>query len=296
MSEEQLVEKLGQQRGEKEKERERSDRRVVARARGWRDRERERYTVEEIPLYDSAEDEPSLMVPKDKSSFRHEFLARGKNDSPVVIGGSAGSEPRLGSHVAVVEPLHSFSAGVANNIVKTEVSEEDKLYFQDTRQTFPPRNVLISRIQSSSACRNYQIGSGAVPKKRSHFANKKSKHNSGKQLDGKHVAQLFTSKKAQEEIMKCEEIKFLASSKLNSSYDDIRPAIEEHERDSQDNVDISAAMTWIGACCSKLKADFDFHFSIVKNVVCPPPAQAPSSAAKPSEEADNETGMKYLTH
>lgn len=144
------------------------------------------------------------MVPKDKSSFRHEFLARGKNDSPVVIGGSVGSEPRLGSHVAVVEPLHSFSTGVANNIVKTEVSEENKLYFQDTRQTFPPRNVLISRIQISSACRNYQIGSGAVPKKRSHFANKKSKHNSGKQLDGKHVAQLFTSKKAQEEIMKCE--------------------------------------------------------------------------------------------
>lgn len=144
------------------------------------------------------------MVPKDKSSFRNEFLARGKNDSPLVIGGSTGSEPRLGSRVAVVEPLHLFSTSVANKVVKIEVSEENNLYFQDTRQTFPPRNALISQIQSSSACRNLQIGSGTVPKKRSHFANKKSKHNSGNQLDGKQIARLFTSKKAQEEIMKCE--------------------------------------------------------------------------------------------
>jgi len=255
----------------------------------------ERYTVEEIPLYDSAEDEPSVKLPKDKSSLRHEFLPRGKNDFPVVIGGTARSEPRLGSRVAVVEPLHSFSTVGATKILKTEVREleETKLCFQDTQQAFPP-NALISRIQSSSACRNYQIGSGAVPKKRSHFANKKSRQNSGKQFDGKIVARLFTSKEAQEEIIRCEEIKNQAASKLSSSYDEIRPAIEEHERDSQDNVDVSAAMTWIGASCSKLKADFDFHFSIVKNVVCPPPA--PSGEAKPSEEAGNETGMKYLTN
>lgn len=25
---------------------------------------------------------------------------------------------------------------------------------------------------------------------------------------------------------------------------------------------------WIGANCSKMKADFDFHFSIVKNFLC----------------------------
>ncbi|GFZ09966.1 hypothetical protein Acr_21g0005650 [Actinidia rufa] len=252
----------------------------------------DRYTVEEIPLYDSAEDEPSLKLPKDKRSFGLDFLD--KNNISMVTVDTVGPERQLESSAAVVEPLHSVpTEHVAINMVKAESSEEKKIYSQDTQNTFPPTNATTSQFQSSSAFRNFQIGSGSLPKKKSFSINKKSKNNGGKQLDGKRVARLFASKQAQEEILKCEEIRNQAATKLEASYDEIRPAIEEHERDSQDNVDISAAMTWIGASCAKMKADFNFHFAIVKNVVCPQTPQNTCDEAKPSEGADNENGAKY---
>ncbi|GMP46286.1 hypothetical protein CsSME_00014501 [Camellia sinensis var. sinensis] len=91
------------------------------------------------------------------------------------------------------------------NRVKTEVNEQKKLFSQDTLHVFPPKNPMISRIRSNSTCRNYQVGSGSASKKKApHIGNKKSKHGGGKQVDGKRVAQLFLSKVAQEEIIKCE--------------------------------------------------------------------------------------------
>lgn len=66
-----------------------------------------------------------------------------------------------------------------------------------------------------------------------------------------------------------QERKNKANADLNSVYDEIRPIIEKHEGDSQDSVPTSVAMKWIDATCAKYKADFNFHFSIIKNVMCP---------------------------
>lgn len=89
-----------------------------------------------------------------------------------------------------------------------------------------------------------------------------------------------------------QELKNSATSELNLLYDDIRPAIEEHERDSQDSVSTSVAEKWIQATCSKWKAEFDFHFSIIKNVMCP--QNAAEVRVEPSGDAQNE--IKYLTN
>ena len=59
-----------------------------------------------------------------------------------------------------------------------------------------------------------------------------------------------------------------AATHLESLYNEIRPAIEEHERDSQDSVATSVAEKWIEACCLKLKTEFDLYSSIVKRVAC----------------------------
>lgn len=59
-----------------------------------------------------------------------------------------------------------------------------------------------------------------------------------------------------------------AATHLESLYNEIRPAIEEHERDSQDSVATSVAEKWIEACCLKLKMEFDLYSSIVKQVAC----------------------------
>lgn len=84
-----------------------------------------------------------------------------------------------------------------------------------------------------------------------------------------------------------QEVKNKATSELNSLHDEIRPAIEEHERDSQDSVSTIVAEKWIQATCSKWKAEFDFHFSIIKNVMCP----RPNEGVDPSGDE-----IKYLTN
>lgn len=99
-------------------------------------------------------------------------------------------------------------------------------------------------------------------------------------------------------ILKClglmmQEEKNQASSQLDAIYDEIRPAIEEHERDSQDSVPTDVAKKWIGANCSKMKADFNLYSSIIRNIVCTP--RRPPGEAKASAGGDNENETKDLT-
>lgn len=90
-----------------------------------------------------------------------------------------------------------------------------------------------------------------------------------------------------------QEMKNEAASSLDTLYNEIRPAIEEHERDSQDSVSTSVAEKWIEACCLKLKAEFDLYSSLVKNIACTPPR--PRGQPKPSQ-VDNENDVKLLTN
>lgn len=83
-----------------------------------------------------------------------------------------------------------------------------------------------------------------------------------------------------------------ATDTLDSLYNEIRPAIEEHERDTQDSVSTTVAEKWIQACCLKLKAEFDLYSSIVKNVACT--AQKAPGPAK-ATEVDNENKNKLLS-
>jgi hypothetical protein len=83
-----------------------------------------------------------------------------------------------------------------------------------------------------------------------------------------------------------------ATEALDSLYNEIRPAIEEHEKDTQDSVSTTVAEKWIQASCLKLKAEFDLYSSIIKNVACTP-QKAPGQAK--GTEVDNEDKMKLLT-
>ena len=76
------------------------------------------------------------------------------------------------------------------------------------------------------------------------------------------------SKEAQNEILKYEEIRSEeADAKIDAVYDEIRPAIEERERDNQGSVPTVLAGKWIEATCLQMKANFDLNFSIVKNAL-----------------------------
>lgn len=213
-----------------------------------------RYDVEEIPTYDSAEDEPSSKLLGNGSSSAPESFDSKKIDTAaetVVIG-------------------------------KTKVSEgKDSLH--GLPGVFTAKSATTTGARSFNGGRNNQAGSRSAPKRRSAGNQTRKKNNGGKPLDGKRAAELFTSKEAQDEILRLEEIRRQATARLDAVYDEIRPAIEEHERDSQENVDVEVAQKWINPYCSKLKADFALSFGIVKNFMCRPPPQ--SSCTSVSGEA-----------
>lgn len=87
-----------------------------------------------------------------------------------------------------------------------------------------------------------------------------------------------------------QELRNDATTQLSSLYNEIRPAIEEHERDNQDNVATSVAEKWIDASCLKLKTEFDLYSSIIKNIACTP--RRTPDQARPHGGGENE--VKYL--
>ncbi|XP_076941330.1 histone-lysine N-methyltransferase ASHH1-like [Bidens hawaiensis] len=211
----------------------------------WEDGD-DRYTVDEFPLYDSAEDEP---LDKVKVTNSTNALITVKTESFESNNNGFGYK------------YESFS-GSANARAVGNIKSEVK----ESSQTA----IIVSGPSTNDEFSN---GSGTVPAKRAakRVPNRKQKLSGRKQVNGKRVAELFASKKVQDELMKCEEERNLATTKLDSVYDEIRPMIELRERDSLDSLPTSVAEKWMEASCSKLKADFDLYFTVVKNVVCPSP-------------------------
>ncbi|CAF2203905.1 unnamed protein product, partial [Brassica napus] len=113
-----------------------------------------------------------------------------------------------------------------------------------------------------------------------------------KHVDIANVVQLLASKEAQDEVLNCEEVKKEAGVRLTSLYDEIRPAIEEHERDSQDSVATSVAEKWIQASCYKLKAEFDLYSCVIKNIACTPIKPRDSTKIKAAEAGSDNNQTK----
>lgn len=258
----------------------------------WEDDD-DRYSVEKIPLYDSAEDEPSSKFPKLVNSPSENDIGRNVGYS-VTKNLNVGSEHHVDSVALVVKPLGSvLTEGAVVNAIKTEASEEMNLYPQDAQHAFVQKSEMIPLIGGIDACRKYHMQRGPVPKKGlKHHSNGKLKNLPQQQVDAKHVAKLLAVKEAQEEVLIYEEIKNDAASQLSSLYNEIRPAIEEHESDNQDNVATSVAERWIEVSCLKLKAEFDLYSSIIKNVACTP--RRTPDQAQPSEIGNNDNEMKFL--
>lgn len=158
----------------------------------------DRYSVEKIPLYDSAEDEPSMLFKTVNSNSEFDVKR-------MMINVNANSEHQLMSTALVVQSLDSDPMEGVVMEVKNEASEETKLYSQNNQPAFLKKNAMISRIRSNTACRNYHIESGSVSNKRlKQGSSGKLKHYAQKQVDAKSVALLLASNEAQEEILKHE--------------------------------------------------------------------------------------------
>lgn len=169
-----------------------------------------RYSVEKIPLYDSAEDEPSSKVPRVMDYSRPGFISHGKveyntADASVEYDTSLQYNHQLESTELVVEAVNSVPMELVINEMKTEISEEAKLFTNDTQPTFPQKNALIAGVQSNSMNQNNHIMPGHMAKKRSkQYPNGRSKPVAQKQVDAKFVAQFLGSEEARKEVFKYE--------------------------------------------------------------------------------------------
>ncbi|CAA7400289.1 unnamed protein product [Spirodela intermedia] len=234
-----------------------------------------RYSVDNIPLYDSGEDDPSLKLPK----------------PPAPATGTAAEDGVSGSLTSpmVIEPLNSVRIGSGDG--EAAAAGEQTLYSPEAHHQFA-QNAMISRIQSNAGCRKYHIEPG--PSKFPRLANGKTKTVVKKQVNVKLLAESFASAGTSQELLALEEAKEEAAAALEALYDEIRPAIEEHERDTQDSVSTSVAEKWIEASCRKLKAEFDLYAAVVKGVTGNPRPLRRGRAVPPVTEGEDNGEIKYL--
>ncbi|KAG0485214.1 hypothetical protein HPP92_009047 [Vanilla planifolia] len=106
-----------------------------------------------------------------------------------------------------------------------------------------------------------------------------NKNHAIRQPNLKLICERLASEGACNELISNEKLKNQATFELDSLFDEIRPAIEEYEKDSQDNVSTTVAEKWIEASCNKLKAEFNLYASIIKNISCTP--RRPRTEANP---------------
>ncbi|KAJ8446066.1 hypothetical protein Cgig2_017568 [Carnegiea gigantea] len=212
------------------------------------------YSVEKIPLYDSAEDEPSTQAFTSANFSTLQFGVENNNYS-VIMDVDRASGHKMDSTPMDIEPLDSVRPnGDARDAVNSDI--------------------VVSK------------------KKLKRLPKGKLKNLHQKEFDHKDAVAFLASKEAQEEILTFEEIRKDASSNLESLYDEIRPAIEEHEKDTQDSVPTSVAEKWIEASCLKMKTEFDLYFSVVKNLMLTP--KKSGNIKHPNGEPDD--GVKLLTN
>lgn len=166
-----------------------------------------RYSVEKIPLYDSAEDEPFAKLHTALNNPYSEYEGYLKNENQMIVNDNLGAEQQLRSTAFIDASNNSVQLqNIVVREVKNEAKEEPEDHPQNTQQNFSHQNA-ISRIRSNTPCRNYRIGPGSVAKKRSrNLSNGKTKNFTLKQVDAKYVARLLELKEAQEEVLQYEVI------------------------------------------------------------------------------------------
>lgn len=163
--------------------------------------------MEKIPLYDSAEDELAVELPKTLELSKSECDLKGENEysTSLTMNASIKFEHQIESTSLPQSLESSPMEGIVLSASKSEESEEMKLYKQGAHGVFPKKGAMISRIRGNSTCCNYNIGSGSMPKRRSqHYSNGKLKQRAQKQVDAKHVVQFLALKEAQEEVLRYE--------------------------------------------------------------------------------------------
>lgn len=155
-----------------------------------------RYSVDKIPVYDSAEDELTSEPSKNVESNTNEekdISTENHAESTALIVQQSDPNP--------------MEEDIVTETVKTEAAEDMKLLSQDSQQDLSQKTAIISRVRGNS----YKIKSEPLPKKRGRpLSSGKTKNVAQKHVDISNVVQRLASKEAQDEILKYEVKSFSA--------------------------------------------------------------------------------------
>eukprot|EP01018_Ginkgo_biloba_P019462 Gb_16572 [translate_table: standard] len=268
----------------------------------WEDDD-ERYSVENVPLYDSEEDEPlsnflkrakvckKLKIAAAKGHFTSQPVGPVRTFCHDSLPSTVDNEKeKFSCHISVSDNKSTLLAlaetaiwdekqGLSNGALDEKapaVGKEEKVELSAGMET---DTLSIEQCPASKRARigeNELVETGLEdclelqfhsPNKKSQYVScQKSKHFANKRVNAELIGQILPSKEAREEILAAEEAKIATTAELNSFYDQVRPVIQEHGKDGQDNVPTNYAEKWIQASCEQLKATFDVHFSIVKHL------------------------------
>ncbi|KAJ1270992.1 hypothetical protein BS78_06G094600 [Paspalum vaginatum] len=277
----------------------------------WEDDD-DRFSVENIPLYDSADDEPTS-ISKDILLSNDGLITQYDNSSTVQSTENPGTARPNEFAPMIVEQLTARSNELAPMNVEPSAASSNEF----TPMTIEPLNAIPmvahlveNGLTEYSAQDTYDTSQNSVPSAANHVNQNESQNNSNhsalvpvkpapkrrgrkpkhvlRKLDIPDICNRLASSEACEEILYCEEVKNQATSEINALYDEIRPAVEEHERDSQDSVSTILAEKWIEASCCKYKADFDLYAAIIKNIASTP------LRSKDDMTSREQNGLKYL--
>lgn len=157
-----------------------------------------RYSVENVPLYDSEDDEPAKKFLQAIVPSKDMMITEKENKGFLSITDGPVSAVDTQLIPSSVEPLNSVPMEIDE--VKSETREGDDMYSQNAHQSFMHKSAMISRIRSNSACRNYHIDSGPLSKSSPHYSGGKSKNHATKQVNIKLVGERLALAEAREEI------------------------------------------------------------------------------------------------
>lgn len=164
-----------------------------------------RYKVEQVPLYDSAEDEPFQpfqplqQIPETTNPFKFESIGGVETVYSQKMEGDEVSGKKLNSFDTV-----NPGSSVPMEGVTLEEQKVEGLGKQGIEQGFNQTTETIPRLRSNSAGRNFNTGAGPSKKKSQQKPKQKKKSSSGKQYDTRNIPDLFPSQEARDEVRKYE--------------------------------------------------------------------------------------------
>ncbi|MCO5610217.1 hypothetical protein L7F22_064453 [Adiantum nelumboides] len=245
----------------------------------WDDND-DRFSVENVPLYDSEDDEPL-------SSFFKK--AQGRAESKKTVGSTppqSGVEDNAESPLLVnASNLEVTSVDVKksetsdNTMAELIVEEAVTIRYNDNPVKEDRLNVLIDlndekilkgvRNEESDANRKKQ---GALSLKRVRaarlYTNQYSNIVLSSHVKAHKISKYISSERLRKELLAAEEAEAAASLELSRLHDKLRPTMEDLGKDGPDNLPITAAEEWIALTCKQMAAVFNFNYTAIRSLSC----------------------------